>query len=569
MKFPRPIIVISLALLVALTLALLVVPMLVASGVRTWVWYYARQQGFAVEIAAVDAPLFRPVVLHNVHVRGLTPTGLEVNLEIDRVQFGLDFRAILSRSDARRLRDLSISGAHAALRKLPAPLTASGHARISPLTQLFADTFRVSHLDLRFENSGTIVEARDASIFASEVETGSLAIADLAIASPLISKRFTNLRGATSWENERLTLGAITLARGVDIDAITADFSHAAAHRIGLEVNVDVFGGKVRANVMSDTRDNRQSWDIAGTASEISLAQMSKMLAWHQPASGALRTCKFTFRGDVSEPLQSTASIWAEVNDLTFADRRAETIMLGGSIYNRRMHLEQLYVKQPNNQFTLSGDSPLPSRAEEWTKGELNADLSANIGDLDCFARLFGARAGEYTGAIAADGTFVSDDRKSRATLSATGEIQLLDARVAEGARLSADLSCNGGQATLRYAEFRNGDADIAVWGEIMFADLRRFEAKLFPTAPLAEITSTPTGSCIRRLALSPIANDDNTHSVITEIAVHGGLSQSDWGVSLRSTGADNTDVVRTFRICPATDSAHELSLVARAPTAR
>lgn len=569
MKLQRPIVVAALALLLVLILLACATPLVVAGGVRAWAWYHARQEGLAVEIGAIEAPLFRPIVLHQVRVRGAKLAQFDVNVEIDRAQFGLDFRAILSRSDARRLRDLAIEGARAVVRKLPATQVATTHRSGSAVTRLLADAFRVSHLQFRFENGGTFVDIRDASISASEVETGSVTIGDLAIASPLISKRFTNLRGATSWQNQRLTLGAITLARGIDIDAITADFSHAAAHRIGLEVNVDVFGGKVRANVMSDTRDDRQLWDVAGTASEISLAQMSETLAWHQPATGAIRTCKFTFRGDASDPLQATASIWTEVNALNFAGRTAETIMLGGSIYNRRAHLEQLYVKQSKNQFTFSGDAPLPLGGDDWTTREMNADLSANLSDLDGFAQLFGAKPGEYIGEISADGTFVSEGRKVRATLNATGEVQLIDARLPEGDRVSADVSCNGGNATLRYAQFRSGDADIGVWGEIAFADLRRFEAKLFPTAPLADVTSAPSGSCIRRFAVAPITNDNSSRPQIDEIAVNGGLSPADWRVSLHTGGAGHTDVVRTFRICPATPSADQLALAALSPAAR
>lgn len=569
MKLRRSFVVAGLAALLAVVLIFLAAPLVVASAVRAWVWYHARENGLVVEIAAVDAPLFRPVVLSDVRVHGPTPAAYDLQLDIARARFGLDWRAIVTRSNARRIRDLSIDGARVVVRKIPAAPVAAAHRGGSAVTRLFSDAFRVSRLQFRFENGGTIVEAHDAFISASEVESGSVKVGDLTIASPLISQRFANLRGATSWQNQRLTLGAITLAPGIDIDALTADFSHAAAHRIGIELNVDVFGGKVRANVMSDTRDNRQLWDIAGTASEISLAQMSQMLAWHEPAAGAIRTCKFTFRGDAADPLEATASIWAEGSGLTFAGRSAETIMLGGSIYNRRLHLEQLYVKQPNNQFTLSGDVPLPLGGEGWRKRDLNADLSANIGDLDGFARLFGANAGEYSGEVAAEGVLVADGRKVRATLSATGEIQLLDARLPDGARVSADLSCNGGNATLRYAQVRNRDGDIGVWGEVAFADLRQFQAKLFPTAPLADVTSAPSGTCIRGVAFAPVANDDSSSEQVDQITINGGLSRADWRVSLHTGGAENADVVRSFPICPATPSAEQLALAARAPAAR
>ncbi|MFN2477358.1 MAG: hypothetical protein ABR526_13575 [Chthoniobacterales bacterium] len=565
MKRHGPILIAGLALFSAVAIVVLITPLIVANGLRTWVWYHARQQGLAVAIGAIDAPLFRPVVLRDIHAHGSATSGFEWTLEVSRVEFGVDLRAIAARSDRRWIRDLSVDGARLAVRKIAEHAGLEQRSPRSSFQQLFADTFRISHFDLRWQEGNTTIEMHDASLSASEVETGSLAIREVAVASPLISKRFTELRGATTWQNERLTLGAITLTRGIDIDAITADFSHVASHRIGFELNSDVFGGKVRGNVMEENRNGRQLWDVAATASEISLAQMSAMLGWQQPATGAIRTCKFTFRGDASDPLEATTSIWAEVNDFTFGDRTAETIMLGGSIYNRRVHLEQLYVKQQTNQFTLSGDSPLPFRSEDPAHREVNGDLFANIGDLDAFARLFGAGPGEYSGQLVVDGTMVFAERKARAALTATGEVQLLDARFPNAARVSADISCNGGNATIRYADISSAAADVGIWGEIAFTDLREVEAKLFPTAPLVDATKVPSGSCVRGLALAAPAGADSNQPQITQIAIKGGLSQADWNVSLQTRGAENIDVARTFRICPATASADELRVVATA----
>lgn len=570
MKLPRSRIAIPLALFLTIGLLIVLAPLFVASGVRTSLWYSARQAGLTVEIASIDAPPLRPVVLHQVRVRSSTADGRELSLDIARAQFGLDLRAILSRSDSRHIRDVVIEDARLFVRQTTTPGKTMSEPKLARINRLFADTFRISHLDVRIEHGSTIVDAHDVSLSASEVEAGSLFIGDLAIASPLLSKRFADLRGATSWQNQRLTLGAITLARGIDVDAITADFSHLAARRIGLEINVDVFGGKVRANVMSDARGGRQLWDVAGTASEISLAQMSETLAWRQPAAGVAQTCKFTFRGDPADALQSTASIWAEVNDLTYGNRSAETIMLGASLYNRRLHLEQLFVKQPRNQFTLSGDAPFSFRADEWRQREVNADLSANLEDVDAFAQLFGARAGEYAGELAVEGTIGVEDRKLRASAHATGEVQLLDARVGGDSRVTADLSCNGGAATLRYAELVRNDVQLDVWGEVAFGDLRHFAATLFPTDRVGDLTAAPSGSCVNGFAFARIAEGDPARSQIKQIAITGGLSKSDWNIALhtQSDAAGEPEVVRTFPLCPAELSADELRLAARAANA-
>src|SRR5205085_11120469 len=134
------------------------------------------------------------------------------------------------------------------------------------------------------------------------------------ISSPWFDKTFFNLRGATSWQENRLTVAALSLMRGLDLDTIAIDLSQIGGSRIGMEVNVDAFGGKIRARVSSDDREDKRTWDIAGNASGISLAQMSDALGWSDRASGSLHASKFTFRGEMNDLRNATAAVWAEVS---------------------------------------------------------------------------------------------------------------------------------------------------------------------------------------------------------------------------------------------------------------
>lgn len=548
---------------------LCVVPLLVASGVRGWLWWHARQEGLTITVARIEAPLLRPVVLHQLHITSADATPHAVEFDIDRAEFGLDLRTIVSRSEARRLRDLSIENAHATFRKTSGG-TATAKSDWRPLRRLFADSFRISHFDLRIENGDTIVNAFDVSLTASEIETGTVTVREIAVASPLVRKRFTELRGATSWQNQRLSLGAITLTRGIDIDAITVDFSHLALQRIGLELNVDVFGGKVRANVTSESRANRRLWDVAGTARGISLAQMSETIASSTPASGTLRACKFTFRGDTTELMRSTASVWLQLDQLNWNGRAADTIMLGASIYNRRLHLEQLYVKQDENQLTLSADSPLTLRPEDWVKPGVNVDISANVKDVDELARLFGAAPNEYSGELTVEGTLGIEERKRRAALEITGQLQLRDARLRNGARVTASVNCTGSAASIENVELTDDGAVVGGRGEITFADLREVHARFVPAQPAGDTTAVPTGACVNGFSFATAGPLIAPNSSISEIDVRGGLFARDWAVSLieGDAAAPEQRVARTFQLCPATTSAGEVRLTATA-TAR
>jgi len=48
--------------------------------------------------------------------------------------------------------------------------------------------------------------------------------------------------------------------------------------------------------------------------------------------------------------------------------------MLGAALYNRRIQLQQLYIKQQANQFTLSGEAAFPRAASGW----LSPDFRGN-----------------------------------------------------------------------------------------------------------------------------------------------------------------------------------------------
>lgn len=567
MKRPRPPLLFALALLVATVLLLALAPVLIGAGVRAWIWWAARQEGVDVQVAAINAPLLRPVVLNGIRVHTPAGAALAVELEIARAEFRLNLASLVNRARGRHLRDLAIDGMRVDVRQRGVPLPAPAQANWKPLRRLFADTFRVSHLDLRIQTESTRIEARNISLSASEVESGALNISEIAIASPLFSKRFANLRGATSWQNQRLTLGAIELTRGIDIDAFTIDFSHLALRRIGLEANVDVFGGKVRANLSTEDRAGRHLWDVAGTAADVSLAQMSQMLGWRNPAAGALRACKFTFRGDTGDLMRSTASIWTELNGFHCAGKAADTIMLGASLYNRRLHLEQLYVKQQHNQLTLSGDAPLTLSAEDWAKPDLNADLSATITDLDGLAQLFGAHPGEYAGEIVLEGTLGMEDRKLRGGLTAAGEVQMVNARLLGNSRATAELSCTGSAASIAYANVVRGAARLSVWGDLDFSNLRAVRAQLFPLERLVDLTAAPSGSCVSMVALAPAAANATPPNEISAINLRGGLFAGAWSISLASCdpAAPEQQTTRTFQLCPATSAAATLTLAAGA----
>lgn len=425
MRLRRPLIWIPAALLVAAVLVVCLAPLIVANGLRFWAEREARREGLQLQLEEIDAPLLRPVVVRNLRVESGPATPFLIKGAASRLELDLSLSGIFT-GGRRPLRALNIEGLTLDIRQNPAAASPSQRTAWSVFQNLRADDFKFSRVQLHVETGGTTIDLRDGALSGSELESGVFTAREVAIVSPWFHKTFSNLRGATSWQENRLTLGALSLMRGLDLDTITVDLARIGESRIGMEVSIDAFGGKIRARVSSEDRGDKRTWDVAGNGSGISLAQMSDALEWTNRASGSLHGSKFTFRGEMNDLRNATASIWAEVTGLTWRDRTADTVMIGASLYNREIQIEQLFIKQRNNQLTLNGEFGWPEQLADWMKPAFQGDISASINDLGDFARLFGWSASDFAGKLAANGNVSAREGKLGGELSISGNSLVL-----------------------------------------------------------------------------------------------------------------------------------------------
>lgn len=457
------------SLAVGTVLAVLFSPFLVANSLRVWAQRMAAQEGLQIQIERIDAPLFRPVTVQNLRIESPPGHQFQINCVARHLEFDLSLAGILTGS-RRPLRAFKIEGLTVDMRRNP---TATQPAKRMPwpiFARLQADAFNFSGVNLHLENGITRVDVRDGLLTGSELDAGIFTAREIAIASPVFGRTLSNLRGATSWQESRLSIGALDLLRGLDVDTITIDLSRIAESRVGMEVNLDAFGGKIRARISSDDRDGRRVWDVAGNGSGVSLAKMSDALEWESRASGSLHASKFTFRGEMNDLRNATASVWAEVSGLTWRDRTTDTVMIGASLYNREIQVEQLYIKQRNNQLTLSGECGWPEKLSDWMQPAFRGDISASINDLGDFARLFGWSPSDFAGKLAASGNVSAREGKLGGRLSVSGNslvlfrspIQSLEIRLGlEDSRLKIE------QLELRQNEdFFRGEGDFALTGD-------------------------------------------------------------------------------------------------------
>ena len=412
MLFKRRLLLVGLFLLLAVLLAASFTPFTVSHGVRSWIWWRARQEGFTVSIDKIDAPFLRPVAIHQLRLKNERDDTLRVDLTITDATFGLDFKHILLHRRGRAIRNLSIRELRGELRRSNPTVRAITRRGWATLHRLLPENLTVADSELRIENGPTLVLLRNGFLSANQTEAGRFSAAELMIASPLFHQTFSQLRGATHWEGDNLTIAGLTLTHGLDLQSATADLSRLGNQRVGLQFDADAFGGKIRGNVSHEWRSQQSNWKIAGGATDISLEQTSEAFGFADRVSGLLHAGNFTFRGNLADPGRVTASLWSELTGLTWRNRTAEAIMLGAALYNRRIQLQQLYIKQQANQFTLSGEAAFPSSASGWLSPDFRGNISASIDQLGDFAALFGANAGDFAGKMTIDGAMDTRDRK-------------------------------------------------------------------------------------------------------------------------------------------------------------
>jgi hypothetical protein len=401
--------------------AILLAPIAVSNGVRLWVWWFARREGFVATIDGVEAPFLRPIVIRQLHLKSLRDDAVRVDVTVIDTRVVLNLKHIFLHLSGRDIRNISIREFHTELRRKKSNVRALSERGWGTLHRLLPETLSIAKLETRVENGPSLILLRNASLSASETEPGRFSAAELMITSPWVRQTFSQLRGATHWERNRLTLAGLTLTHGLDLQAATVDLARLGNQRMGLQFDVDAFGGKLRANISHEWHSRYSNWKIAGGAADLSLAQISDALGFADRVNGLLHAGNFTFRGNLAEPDRATASLWCELTGLTWRERTAEALMLGAALYNRKIEVQQLYIRQKSNQFTLNGEAALPANSAEWLRPDFRGNISASINQLGEFLALFGADPTDFAGKISIQGSMDTHGRNFGGNLAIEG----------------------------------------------------------------------------------------------------------------------------------------------------
>src|SRR3954470_18449985 len=98
------------ALLLAGVLIILFSPVLLSSGIKSWLWWKTRGTDVTITVDSIATPFLRPIVLRGVRLRTGSDAKARIDAGASRVVVGLNLQAILLRTRGRALRALQTEG---------------------------------------------------------------------------------------------------------------------------------------------------------------------------------------------------------------------------------------------------------------------------------------------------------------------------------------------------------------------------------------------------------------------------------------------------------------------------
>src|SRR5262245_5783586 len=108
MPFKNRILLIVLVIVVVPLAAVLFAPITVSNGIRLWVWWLARQEGFAATIDNVEAPFLRPIVIRQIHLKSVRDDAVRVDITMTDTRVVLNLKHIFLHLRGRDIRNISI-----------------------------------------------------------------------------------------------------------------------------------------------------------------------------------------------------------------------------------------------------------------------------------------------------------------------------------------------------------------------------------------------------------------------------------------------------------------------------
>lgn len=438
----------------------------------------------------IDASLWRPWIFTGLRIRHRSLAGTDTTIEIAKARAVFSWRNLFWNRGAGAWRELALTGVRCSV-DIPATPnkeagagaageTKAGSEKQSRLWLPAVLDVRDAEFTLREKEGGVLM--RGIAFRASEAEPGDIRIASIEVRQPWLSTQFTGVRGTVARQDARLTLADMPLAERLVLQNASANLPEMAQGRLRMDFSLAAFGGTIRGELKSSTREEHLNFESAGTFSSISVGELAAFLG--EDADGTIREGKFTFHGSPRNWAKATISTRLEAGDFRWGRRQWNSLVLGFTAVNRRVLIPELLLRQAHNTLSLRGDADIPGNWRDWWQGNFQGTIAAKIDNLSELSALFGPGFADIAGKLSVEGEVRGEAKNFTGEISIAGS--RLSYRSAPLDELHAAVKLNGNEIQVSDAALRHGADFVRGHGVVNILGEKRYWGEL--NAAVAEL---------------------------------------------------------------------------------
>ncbi len=451
-------------LLLLLALVSLGEPRVFQFVVRHGVEFEAWRHGGRASVRSVEGSLFETVALLDSVWEFENGTGAILRADVKRATAALDWTALWKRTPGRFFQRLTLHGVSGKIELRRGSRDGEKQRRWQSLDLGWLRgkwlrppaAVEAWEVDFVVASGGEFVRLEQAHIFVNEMEKGIIKMERLVVQQAWLKRTFPNVRGTTALQDGKLVIARLLLEPGVEVTSFTTNLAKLARGELDQVIQVDAFGGEIRADAGMQTDVKPRRFAVMGNFSRIDVGRLASFLSLSEAAGGTIKEGSFSFSGSPHDVQRSTTWLHLDATNFQWESRQWDSLVLGVTLIDRRLQVHECVLHQGHNALTLDGEMALPESAREWWRGDFNANVSAKIENMTELSALllpefrYAAGRGTIEGAVRGQG------EKFHGHLVIEGNrLRWRDAPIEQ---LNATLRIDGNELQVAHFNIFNGD---------------------------------------------------------------------------------------------------------------
>ena len=451
-------------LLGILALVSLAEPRVFQFVVRHLVVFDAWRNGGHARVGHVEGSLFEPVTFVDTAWVFRHDTGAVTRVEVARLTAEFEWEMILKGMPSRIFKRLALDGVSG---KLDLPRGQQGGKKRRWLPPVDVAWLRENWLpspavvdaqdvDFMVASGGDYVRMENARLRVGAHEPGFVKATRIVVQQAWLKRTFPNVRGTTALQNDKLVIARLRMEPGVEVSSFTTDLEKLGRGELAQEIQIDAFGGEIRAEAGMKREDGQRRFSASGKFFNIDIGRLAAFLSLSEAAGGTIKEGNFSFNGSPRDFQQSTTWLHLDATSFQWESRQWDSLVLGLTLIDRRLQVHECVLHQGHNELTLDGDVSLPEPGRDWWQGDFNANILAKIENLTELSALLLPEFTYAAGHGTIEGSVRGHAEKFQGHLVIEGsKLRWRDAPIEH---LNAALKINGNELQVAHFNMFNGD---------------------------------------------------------------------------------------------------------------